>query len=197
MKLPRFSKKMLPGKAPTAKLGRAALAGMAGGVAGAWAMSAFSAGWEKLMPASAGRPQGRTINVAEARQRRPAPMHASQQEWDSTMNTATAVARKVLQRRLPQTQKERGAVAVHYAIGGVMGAGYAVVREYVPAVGAGAGAVFGAAMFVLAQEIGTPLMGLSKPVRDYSPAMQANSMGEHVAWGLTTETVRRALRRKR
>lgn len=159
-------------------------------------MNAFSAGWEKAMPASAGHPEGRTINIEEGRRRRrPAPMHASQQEWDSTMSTASAVARKVLKRPLPEAEKERGAVAVHYAIGGAMGAGYAVMREYVPEVGAGAGAVFGAAMFVLAQEIGTPLLGLSKPLRQYSLAMQANSMGEHVVWGLTTEAVRRALRR--
>ncbi len=47
----------------------------------------------------------------------------------------------------------------------------------------------------MAQEIGTPLMGLSKPIRDYTLAMQANSLGEHVVWGVATELVRRALRR--
>jgi hypothetical protein len=70
------------------------VAGAAGGLAGVWAMSLFSAAWEKVLPASAGRPEPHTVNIAEAR--RSPPMHASQQEWDSTMMTATALAHKVL-----------------------------------------------------------------------------------------------------
>jgi uncharacterized membrane protein YagU involved in acid resistance len=176
------------------ELSKAALAGLAGGLAGAWAMSLFSAGWEKALPASAGHPGARTISIEEGRRRRKPPMHASQQEWDSTMNAATAVAR-VLHLPLPEQQQERGAVAVHYAVGGIMGAAYGLMREFVPEVGMGAGSAFGAAVFVLAQEIGTPRVGLSKPLGEYSFTMHANSLGEHVAWGITTDLVRRAVRR--
>ena len=158
-------------------------------------MTAFSAGWQKLLPASAGSPNRRTVNIAEARRHYRPPMHASQQEWDSTLNTAVALAEKVLHRPLPERQRELGAVVVHYLVGAVFGAAYGAAREVLPDAGRGVGAVFGAAVFVLAQEIGTPRMGLSKPLRDYSVAMQANSLGEHVVWGVTTDVVARGIER--
>ncbi len=180
---------------PDGRPGKAALAGAMAGLAGAWAMSAFSAGWEKLLPASAGRPQPWTVNIGKAQQRHRPPMHASQQEWDTTLNTATAVARKLVHWPLSLRQRERAAVAVHYAVGATFGAFYSVAREYVPQVASGGGAPFGMAVFVLAQEIEMPRMGLSKPAGQYSLAMHANSLGEHVVWGITTELVGRALRR--
>ncbi len=175
------------------KPGKAAVAGLVAGLAGAWAMSAFSAGWEKVLPASAGRPQPHTASMAEARQQRTPPMHASQQEWDTTLNTATVVARTIVHGPLSVSQQERGAVAVHYAVGAAMGALYAIAREYVPQLAAGEGAPFGAAVFLIAQEFEMPRMGLSKPAGQYSVAMHANSLGEHVVWGIATELVRRAL----
>jgi uncharacterized membrane protein YagU involved in acid resistance len=173
--------------------GKALVAGVAGGSAGAWAMSLFSAAWEKVLPASAGKPEPRKAIIAEAR--RSHPMHASQQEWDSTMMTATALARKALHWPLTsERQQEQAAVALHYATGSAFGAMYGVAREYMPHGGVGSGMAFGAAAFVLAQEIGTPRTGLA-PVSAYSLPMQANSLGEHIAWGATTELLRRVVRR--
>jgi putative membrane protein len=178
------------------QLRRAALTGVAAGLAGAFAMSQFSGVWERLFPASAGRPRGvaglRPV-AAETRRRL---MHASQQEWDSTLNTAGGLARNVLDRPLTQKQRERGAVAVHYAVGAAAGAGYAVLHDFFPEAGLGAGALFGAGLWLLAEEIGMPVLHLSAWPRQYSAAMQVNSLGEHVAYGMTTELLRRALRRR-
>jgi len=184
--------------------GKAVLAGMAGGLAGAWAMNCFSAAWERSTGQSPPPHSG---------------MHASRQEWDTTLNTATVVARYVLHRRLREQQRERGAVAVHYAVAASMGAGYAVLRELLPNTGGwptlvapggarperqrrgatgwgsvSVGAAFGAALWLGAQEIGMPLLHLSGWPRQYSLLEQAQSFGEHLAYGVTTELVRCAVR---
>ncbi len=156
-------------------------------------MSVFSDAWEKLLPASAGKPEPQAVTISRARRRKAPAMHASQQEWDSTLNTAVALAQSVTGHPPSEEEQERGAVAVHYAIGAIFGVLYSVAREHLPEIGAGAGAPFGAAAFVVAQEIGTPRLGLSKAVGKYSLSMQANSLGEHVAWGVTTELTRRLL----
>ncbi len=120
-------------------------------------------------------------------------MHASPQEWDSTLNTATTLARHVLRHPLRDDRRELGAVAVHYGTGASMGAGYAVLREFLPSAALGSGVVFGALLWLCAQEIAMPLLHLSGSPRQYSFAAQAQSLGEHLAYGISTELVRRAL----
>ncbi len=122
-------------------------------------------------------------------------MYASQQEWDSTLHAATAVAMRVLRRRLTEQQRESGAVTIHYGIGATAGAAYAVLREIMPQAGAACGAAFGATMWLVFEETGMPLLGWTRPARQYSLAEHANSLGEHVAYGVATELVRRAVRR--
>ncbi len=161
-------------------LRNAILAGLIGGLAGAWAMSRFSAVWERAAGAGPLRQQ---TNL----------MHASPQEWDSTLNAATMLARRVLHHPLRDEQRDLGAVAVHYATGASMGAGYAVLREFLPSAGLGNGAIFGALLWLCAQEIAMPLLHLSGSPRQYSVAAQAQSLGEHLAYGISSELVRRAV----
>lgn len=181
-----------------ANLRRAVFAGMLGGIAGAFAMSQFSRLWASAYPASVGSPEKhKVLNFAAARGRLGRPlMYASQQEWDSTLNAATAVLLRLLHRPLSEPQRERGAVAVHYAVGATVGAAYAAVREYMPEAGAASGAAFGAAVWLVFEETGMPLLGWTRPPRQYSLAEHANAFGEHIAFGVTTETVRRLLRGK-
>ena len=161
---------------------KAALVGMAAGLAGGWAMSGFSALWEH---ADGGTPVPGQL------------MHASRQEWDSTTNAAQAVARRLHTTPLSAGQRVRGAVAVHYAIAAAMGAAYGVWREAFPRTRLGAGSAFGAALWLSAQEIGMPLMHLSGSPRQYSLREQAQSLGEHVAYGITVEMAARAWERAR
>lgn len=180
--------RMLPVRTRRLELRKAVFAGLLGGLAGAWAMSCFSDGWERAAELARGS------ETKSRRRKAPPPlMHASQQEWDSTVNTAVVVARQVLHRRLRRNQRELGAVVVHYAVGASMATGYAVLREFWPGARLAAGAFFGAALWLAAQEVAMPLLRLSGSPRQYSLPAQAQSLGEHVVYGCTTEIVLRVV----
>jgi hypothetical protein len=51
---------------------------------------------------------------------------------------------------------------------------------------------FGAGMWLLGNEVLLPAIGIIKR-EDYNLAMQANGLGEHLAYGLTTDLICRQL----
>lgn len=179
---------------PRRELARGLAAGFVGGLAGGVAMSLFSAAWARLLPASRGEP---LQYPPPANRPRPpiaqgtSALAASQQEWDST----EAAAQAVLRRELLPRQRIRAAIAMHFAVSAAAGALYGVSAELLPQSAAGCGVVFGTGLWALAQELAMPALRWSRPLNRYSPAMQLNSLGEHVAFGVTTELVRRAARK--
>jgi uncharacterized membrane protein YagU involved in acid resistance len=173
-------------------LGKAALAGLAGGLAGAFAMSQFSRRWGRLVPQGSGSPRRSRVIPFAVRQR--SGMGASRQEWDSTLNATVAVTR-VLRMPLGAAQRERGAVAVHYTVGAALGGFYGVIREYFPDAAGAWGAAFGLTVWLVLEEGGMPLLGWTRPPLQYSLADHINALGEHVAYGVATEAVCRLLRR--
>ena len=72
---------------------------------------------------------------------------------------------------------------------------YGAIAELKPATTAGAGLPFGAAVWLIADEIIVPAFGLSKPPTEYPPSTHAYSIASHLVYGLTTEIVRREARR--
>ena len=77
-----------------------------------------------------------------------------------------------------------------YVAGGLYGA----AAEDWEAVHVGAGAAFGAALWLTSDEIAVPLLKLSKPPQEYPLRVHAMALAAHLAYGFTTEIVRRALR---
>lgn len=179
----------------TRNLTRGAAAGFLAGLAAGAAMSVFSAAWFRVLPGSRGRPlqypppEDPAPSTAAS-----SPLAASQQEWDSTESAAVSVAHRVLARRLAPRQRVWGAVAAHFAVSAAAGAVYGAAAELLPAVAAGSGLIFGAGLWLTAQEVLMPALGWSRPLPQYSLAMQANSLGEHLAYGIATDGLRRALR---
>jgi hypothetical protein len=162
-----------------AAVAKSLLAGCTGGIAGAWAMRRFSAAWRKvggLSDAPAGEPY-------------------SSQEWDSAAGAAEMLATVFAGRRLSAEGKRRGAAVVHYAVGGLAGAIYALAAQPCPALRAGSGAGFGFAFWLFGDELAMPRLGLNAPRSHYSLPMQLNSLGEHLVYGFTAEQVRRVLQR--
>jgi hypothetical protein len=114
---------------------------------------------------------------------------------DATMRVADAVSRGVFDHELTQGEKQAAGTAVHYAFGVTTGALYGVLAEALPnVVTAGAGAPFGAAVWLGADEGLVPLLGLSKSPAEYPPSTHAYALASHLVYGLTTEAVRRAVR---
>ncbi len=121
----------------------------------------------------------------------------SPQEREATLNLAARAGKKILGRHLSRRERELGAAIVHYANGAALGAIYAAAVELAPAVAWGRGAAFGAFFWYFGDELGLPALGLLRPARDYRASARLNALGEHVVYGLTTDLVRRTLRRSR
>ena len=140
-------------------------------------MRRFSAAWRRL-GGSSSAPDG---------------LPYSSQEWDSAGGAAQGMTQFLLGRGLRGADKRRGAAAVHYGVGGLAGASYALASEAFPVLRAGSGAGFGAAFWLLGDELTMPRLGLCSSPADYPLLAHLNSLGEHLVYGITAELVRRAL----
>ena len=162
-------------------LTRTLVAGGIGGLAGACAMSGFA----RL----SGTLASRTGHLSERGATR---IPYSEQEWDATTRIAQAAARRLLNRRLNGKEERIGAAMVHYAVGAASGAAYAVLARRFPQVGKCSGAIFGAAMWLLSDELLMPATGTTRKLRNYSVLAQANALGEHIVYGVTTDNLLRS-----
>jgi uncharacterized membrane protein YagU involved in acid resistance len=71
---------------------------------------------------------------------------------------------------------------------------YGAMTELLPVTSVGFGLPFGAAVWLLADELTVPALGLSKGPTAYPLSTHLYSVASHLLYGLTTEAVRRALR---
>lgn len=109
----------------------------------------------------------------------------------ATIAMVNKLSQRFLGRELTGEQARVADLMGHYMIGAVGGIFYGVVSETIPELRAGTGAGFGAAFFLLGEEIAVPWLGLSaKPWR--IPAKNhAVGFLAHLVYGVTTELSRR------
>ena len=88
----------------------------------------------------------------------------------------------------PETRRASG-VAAHYAFSAMTGALYGLLSAAFPAIRAGRGTLYGAAVWIAADEIVTPALGLARPRRSQSAALQAYTLTGHLVYGCTLDTV--------
>ena len=175
------------------------IAGAAGGLVASWVMNQFQALWSR-MAYGVERPHGAQSlqqgsprhGVARELQERGRDREAD----DAAIRTAVVVSERLLGLELAgREKKEMAGAAVHYAFGVATGGLYGAIAELKPATTTGAGLPFGAAVWLIADEIIVPALGLSKPPTEYPPSTHAYSIASHLVYGLTTEIVRREVRR--
>ena len=155
------------------------IAGLVGGLAGSFAMEHFQRALGKISPDIGGAPGG-----GGQQYRKP-------QSEPSTYKAADAVACATTGRPVPAPYKPAAGSLVHYAFGGALGAIYGAATAQNRDVAGGAGLPFGAAVWVAADEIGMPLVGLAKPPTAYPLKDHATTFASHLVFGATTEVVRR------
>lgn len=158
---------------------RGAAAGFIGGLAGAWTMNQF----QSLVSKVKRNCEGTSGQLA-----------APRDNDDATMKAAERTLHSVAGVTLTEEQKKKAGPIVHYAFGAVMGALYGTLIESKRHANAGEGALLGAALFVGADELAVPALGLSQSPAKYPLSVHATALGAHLVYGLTTETVRRKLR---
>jgi putative membrane protein len=114
---------------------------------------------------------------------------------DATVKAAKAISAGIFGHELKEGEKESAGAAVHYAFGTATGGLYGAVAEVLPEVTLGAGLPFGAAFWLVADETAVPLLRLSKPPTEYPLSTHLYAFASHLVYGLTSELVRRAVRK--
>lgn len=177
---------------------RGMAAGMLAGLAASWVMNEFQQLRPQRQPEP--RPEGgrpRREPQQEAHQREPQQEdhgQSSEEEEDATVKTARKISQRVLHRDLSECEKQIAGPAVHYAYGSLVGAVYGGLSELLPITSAGLGLPFGAALWLLGDEVAVPALGLGKSPTEYPPEVHADALSSHLMYGLTTDVVRRFLR---
>lgn len=113
---------------------------------------------------------------------------------DSAERLANAISVGALDHDLSESEKSAAGTGLHYGFGISMGAFYGAAAEVLPDVTAGIGIPYGAAIWVAADEVVVPLLGLSKSAPEYPLSVHASDLASHLVYGLTLETVRHGVR---
>jgi putative membrane protein len=172
-------------------------AGAVGGLAAAFVMNQFQAALGRAVAGEERSHGAQSLQQGTPRQGVGRDLQAEgvdHPEDDATERLANAISVGVLERRLTEREKDAAGTAFHYAMGLTSGALYGVLAELVPAAKSGAGLPFGMAVWLIADEGLVPAAGLSKSAEEYPLSIHAYSVASHLVFGLTAETVRRAVR---
>ena len=150
------------------------IAGLAGGLVASWVMNRFQTVWTVVAPPTE-RPKG-------------------EPEDDTTVRAASAISRGVFRHELTAREKTIAGPAVHYAFGTLVGGLYGAAAERAPAVTAGNGFPFGAAFWLIADEIAVPALRLARPPQRYPISTHLYALASHLVFGWAAEVVRRFVR---
>lgn len=98
-------------------------------------------------------------------------------------------------KRLSRAQEKQLGWRFHQVFGVLGGVGYAALRRRNKRVGAGMGLLFGAAFFLVADELLIPLLKWTPGPRAFSWKVHARGAAAHVAYGVAAEATARLLDR--
>ncbi len=153
---------------------KGAVAGLIGGLAATLVMGGFQA----LLSA-----------LAEEKKQ-----SKKKEDEPANVKAAEAIAENVFDHKLKKSEKEPAGEGMHWTMGAGSGLIYGVASELAPVSTAGYGLPFGAAVWVIADDIVVPALGLSKSVTEFPLSTHAYALSSHLVYGLTTDLVRRAVR---
>ncbi len=156
-------------------------AGIVGGLAATFVMTQFQTAVSKLSESSNGEDSKKKKQKEEGE--------------NATVKTAEAISETVFDHQLEKNEKEPAGNAVHYGFGTMMGAVQGVAAEVAPITAKGFGLPFSTALFIGADEIAVPALGLSKPPTEVPFSKHAYGLASHLVYGLTADLVRRQVRK--
>lgn len=173
-----------------------ALVGAVAGTLATLAMSTFQKLWAQVAPEpetplNSLHPAERGWPESVEALRPSGPRHGPD---DATVEAADRISRQVTGRGLDVEERAVAGPAMHYLFGAVAGAAYGALAEWEPRVTAGAGLPFGMVVWLGADEIALPLLGLTPPPEDSPAHRHLLSLSAHCVYGATTEAIRRAIR---
>jgi len=116
------------------------------------------------------------------------------EDENATVKAAERLSKSVFGRRLRREQKKTAGSAVHYTYGALVGGLYGALAERSKPVRKLAGIPYGAALWLLGDELAVPLLRLSKAPTEYPASNHAMALASHFVYGATADLVRRAVR---
>ena len=114
---------------------------------------------------------------------------------DATVRFAETVSESVFHHRLTQEEKKVAGPAVHYAFSAGVGALYGAATEVRPGSASGFGLPFGATLFLAADEVALPALGLEKGPTEVPLSKHVSGLASHLVFGAATELFRRGILR--
>jgi putative membrane protein len=163
------------------KLG-AAISGAIGGLAGTLAMNCVQRVWTL----AAGDTAGSSAGPHDARD-----WQERSEGRNSNEEAAQALA-SMFGRRLTERQLAVAATAIHFSFGAAVGAAYGLYAEARPNE-RHSGLGLGVALWLTADEIAMPLLGLSDSTLERPLEMHLQSLTAHLAYGLVAERAHRVV----
>ncbi len=173
-----------------ANLWKGAAAGLAAGLAATWVMTQFQELSGKLA-----EPHKQEDPQHSAKRGKGESAQPKKQGDDATVKAADKLSRGLFHHALSQDEKKVAGPAMHYGFGTLTGVAYGVLAEIAPSVTRGVGAPFGTAVWLGADEVAVPAFGLSGPPWEHPASVHARALAAHLVYGVTTEGVRRLVRR--
>jgi len=105
------------------------------------------------------------------------------------------LAERIVGHPLSEAQKRVATQGIHWAFGALAGAVYGAAVELEPKAGAWRGAAFGLALNKLTHESLLPKAGLVEPTMRQSTQERQSEWVTHAIYGITTDLVRRLVRK--
>jgi hypothetical protein len=159
-------------------------AGAVGGLVGSWAMSEVQRLWTCAVDGAAPESAGGRHDARDWQER--------SEHQNSNELAAEALAGYILGRRLTHEELRVAAPLMHYLFGTAVGAIYGAYAERRRA--DGSGAAFGTTVWLAADELAMPLLGLSGSTARRPLEMHVQSLAAHLVYGTATEGIRRVMR---
>jgi putative membrane protein len=168
---------------------RGALAGAVGGLAASFGMTLLLRAMEH---AGQDHPHHPQHSLKRGTSEATAETQSQSSEDDATVEAVERIAHAAGVQLSERGKRVAGPLA-HYLFGAGVAALYGALAARKPAVTAGCGLAFGAAVWLLADEIGIPALGLSPPPWKSPAPVHLRGAAAHVVYGPGTELVRRLL----
>ena len=167
-------------------MGSSLVTGLVAGLAGGLMMNLFARATvgirgREARDASPGRDRG-------GRGMQP-PQALTVADDDAAVRVGSLVRGAVADRTLTRRERREAGVAAHYGFSASVGVAYAMMRARWPGVSACRGTLYGAAVWIVADEVITPGLGLARPRRTQSRELQAYTLLGHLIYGWTIEAV--------
>jgi uncharacterized membrane protein YagU involved in acid resistance len=175
---------------PSPHIFSGAVAGIVAGLVASWAMTQF----QTVVPPERFKELLGEGDGNEAPQAAASKADETEDDTPATVELAETISEALLDREIPDENKQLAGQAVHYIFGTSAGMTYGMMAEPYPEVTIGSGTVFGAAFWLAADEVAVPAFGLSEPPLEHPPSTHLYSLASHLVYGFVLETTRRLVR---